>query len=515
MAKGVLVLTVFWACSGDARAQTSAEDVQVSFGFAGEVVADAWNPLRVTLRDVRDAELRLELDVGSLRRGPVVLSYRAPLPGGSGLTTFGDDLYLPSWADFTWTLTTPAGVLAAGDVPRYAADPAPLQLVLTRDPGAGGLYFPPAARVAEVTPSDLPERAAAYDGVESLLVLPDTAPPSPAALVAAAGAGADVLLADGLGSAFGEVSVLLGPDVRRLGAGGLVRLAENSRAGVGAALRASGRLEPDLLTATLIDDALTEPPTGQDGGWLALRLAAYAAAVTLLVRFGGPPGVLAALLLAGTLSLAAWRTRPAEPLLLRSRSLALGAGGLALRTDVKHLFSFPGQAASVPHPARPLATVPDGDAGSRFGTPEPNVTLTATEPESVGTTDYRVGPEHFETDLGAYGSTLLVGRPRLEPAVLGWSDGVLVNGGAEPLTDVFVTWGGDGAPEGAVGTPSRGGRQADIGPEGTLTVAPGNLMPPELYAGLTPFLPPGSAVARGGGTVYVALPETPNPPNPP
>ena len=486
----------------------------MSFGFAGEIVADAWNPLRVTLRDVQDAELSLELDVGSLRRGPVVLSYRAPLPGGPGLTTFEDDLYLPGWVSFAWTLTTPAGVLAEGEVPRYAADPEPLQLVLTRDLGTGGVYFSPAARVAEITPSDLPERAAAYDGVESLLVLPGTAPPEPAALVAAAGAGAEVLLSAGLGPSFAAASALTGIDTRVVGAGALVRLAEEGRAGVGAGLEEAGRLEPDLLAATLVDDALTEPPTGQDGGWLALRLAAYAAAVTLLLRFGGPPGVLAALLLAGTLSLAAWRTRPAEPLLLRSRSLALGAGGLALRTDLEHLFSFPGQAANVPHPARPLATVPREERKPRFGDPEPPTPLTATEPESIGTTDYRVGPERFEIDLGAYGSTLLIGKPRLEPAVLQWSDGVLVNGGTEPLTDVFVTWGGDGTPEGAVGTVGRGGRQADLEPEGTLTVASGNLMPPELYEGLTPFLPPGSAVARGSGTVYVALPE-PNSPNPP
>ncbi len=514
LAKAVLVLTALWACLGNALAQTSAEDAQVAFGFAGEIVADAWNPLRVTLRGVQDAELRLTLDVGSLRRGPVVLSYRAPLPGGPGLTTFEDDLYVPSWVSFAWTLTTPTGVLAEGEIPRYAADPEPLRLVLARNLGAGGAYFSPAARVAEITPSDLPERAAAYDGVESLLVLPGTAPPAPAALVAAAGAGAEVLLGAGLGPSFAAVSALAGTGTRVVGAGALVRL-EESRTGFGAGFGTSGRLEPDLLAATLTGDALTEPPTGQDGGWLALRLAAYAAAATLLLRFGGPPGVLAALLLAGTLSLAAWRTRPAEPLLLRSRSLVLGAGGLALRTDVEHLFSFPGQAAGVPHPARPLATVPRDEREPRFGDPEPPTPLMATETESIGTTDYRVGPERFEIDLGAYGSTLLIGKPRLEPAILQWSDGVLVNGGMEPLTDVFVTWGGDGTLEGAVGTVSRGGRQADLAPEGTLTVASGNLMPPELYEGLTPFLPPGSAVARGGGTVYVALPEEPNPPNPP
>lgn len=481
----------------------------MSFGFAGEIVADAWNPLRVTLRDVENAELVLELDVGSLRRGPVMLRYRAPLPGGPGLTTFEDDVYLPTWVSFNWTLTTPAGRLAEGTVPRYAADPAPLHLVLARELGTGGLYFPPGVRVVEITPSDLPQRAAAYDGVESLLVLPDTAPPEPAALVAAAGAGSDVLLAEGLGSAFAEVLALLGTDMRRLGAGGLVRLAEENRVGVEAALRRSGRLEPDHLTATLVDDALTRAPTGTDGGWLALRLAAYALVVTLLLRFGGVPGVLAALLLAGTLSLAAWRTRPEEPLLLRSRSLALSAGGLALRTDVTHLFSFPGHAANVPYAARPLAMVVTEDTETRFGTPEPSLTPATTEPESVGTTDYRVGPERFEVDLSAYGSALLVGKPRLEPAVLGWSDGVLVNEGTQRLTDVFVTWGGSGRLRGTVGTPSRSGRQANIAPEGTLTVTSGNLMSPPLYAGLTSLLPPGSAVARAGGTVYVALPETP------
>ena len=115
---GTLLCSV--ACSG--AAQGFNEDAVVNFGFAGELVADAWNPLRVTLRDMPPAELVLELDVGTLRRGPVAFRYTAELSGGRGVYTFEDDVYLPAWRAFSWLIRTPDEVLASGTVPRYQAD---------------------------------------------------------------------------------------------------------------------------------------------------------------------------------------------------------------------------------------------------------------------------------------------------------------------------------------------------------------------------------------------------------
>jgi len=496
--KAVYTVTLLWALLGLASGigaaaqnpvQSINEDVAVSFGFAGEVVANAWNPLRVTLRDTQSAELLLELDVGSLRRGPVSFRYTAPLTGGRGLYTFQDDVYLPAWRSFSWLVRTSDGIIASGTVPRYFADPKPLQLVLGPEAEAGKAFFAQGDRVVEITAADLPERAAAYSGVESVLLLPQTVPPPPAALVAAATTGSAVILGGEPGRAYEDVLALAPAGSQRLGAGTLNRIPELNRNSVQRTLRTHQRLAPDTLLTALTGGALTEAPTGQSATWLTLRVGAYAFVLLLLLRFGGGPGVLAALLLAGVLTLAAWRTRPAEPLLLRDRSVVLSGGALGLHTDLHYLFSFPGGAADVLYAAHPLSV--------------------------AEIAEYQAGPENLTVNLPAYGSTLLAGKPRLEPAVLRWNGERVVNESENPLTDVFVTWGAQPAGLGrtdtgsAIGTVSRSGQQNGIGPGEALTVAAGSLTLPEFYADLAPLLPPGSVVARNGGTVYVLLPRAP------
>ena len=482
---GTLLCSV--ACSG--AAQGFNEDAVVNFGFAGELVADAWNPLRVTLRDMPPAELVLELDVGTLRRGPVAFRYTAELSGGRGVYTFEDDVYLPAWRAFSWLIRTPDEVLASGTVPRYQADTAPLNLVQGREAGAGTRFFEEGARVVDVTAADLPERAAAYNGVESVLLLPQTAPPPPAAVAAAATAGSTVMLGGQLGAAYSDVSALVPSTNTPLGTGTLSRLAEVNRTLVQKAVQRAlqtHELAPDTLAATLTSDDLTRAPTGQSSAWLALRVGAYALVLLLLLRFGGGPGVVAALLLAGLLSLAAWRTRPAEPLLLRDRSLVLSRGALGLRTNLHYLFSFPGGAADVPYAAHPLPV--------------------------TGVSSYGSGPESTGVTLPTYGSALLVGKPHLESAVLRWDGEKVLNNGENPVTDVFVTWGGNAASGAApqIGTVSRSGQQPAIAPGETLSVESGSLTLPEIYRDLGPELPPGSVLARDGGTVYVLLPEPTN-----
>lgn len=452
---------------GEAAAGEAAEDVAVSFGFAGEIVADAWNPLRVTLRDLEDAELVLELDVGTLRSGPRELHYTAQLPGGQGLYTFEDDVYLPSWQSFSWLVRTPERVLASGAVERRRVNDAPVQLALAREVGAGNRFFGEASRVVDVVADTLPERAAAYDGVSSVLVLPGDLPPAPGALVAAATAGSRVLLIGELGSSYNELLALVPSGAQRLGAGWLARVGEADRAAVQRGLSERPRLAQRTLVTTLIGDELTEAPEQLPVMWLLAGLGAYALLAALLLRWGGAPGLLAALLLAAIVALGAGQLRPREPLLTRSRSLHLSAGELALTTDLETLFSFPAQRARVDRAAHPLP-------------------ITAA-------TSWAVGREHFELDLGAYSSVVLAGRPHLAPAVFGWQGERLVNRSGGPLGDVFV---------------SGRGQQPPLTADGTLEPTSGNLLPQDLYAELAPLLPDGSALARSGGAIFVALPET-------
>ncbi len=463
---GFFLLSLNGALS-QAETGEAAEDVAVQFGFADEIVADAWNPLRVTLRDLESAELVLELDVGTLRGGLRVLRYTAPLAGGQGLYTFEDDIYLPTWRTFSWLVRTPERVLASGTVERRRVDNAPLHLVLAPEIGAGGRFFGEAARVVEVAAADLPERAAAYSGVRSVLALPGAAPPTTGALVSAATAGSTVLLVGALGGAYNEISALVPPPGGRLGAGWLGRTNSTRRA-VQRALSAHPKPVPDTLLATLVSEDLTRTPEHLAVSWLLMGLGGYTLVTLALLRFGGAPGLLAALLLAAILGTSAARLRPAEPLLTRSRSLSLGAGGLALETELEAIFSFPAERAKVAHAAHPLP-------------------VTAARA-------WTTGPERFSTELDAYESIVLAGRPRLAPAVFGWQGNALLNETETALGDVFVV--GDG-------------RQAPIPVGETVTPESGNLLPQALYAGLAPLLPDGSALARSGGRIYVALPELP------
>ncbi len=453
-----------------AQAGAAAEDVVVRFGFAGQIVADAWNPLHVTLRDQGSAELVLELDVGDLRGGPRLLRYTAPLVGGDGLYTFEDDVYLPSWRAFSWLIRTPERVLASGSVERRFVDADPLQLVMSREISTGTRFFTEDARVVDVTAADLPERAAAYSGVESLLVFDGGAPPAAGALVAGATAGSTVLLVGALGASHNAVMALVPGAGERLGAGWLGR-AEATKGAVQRELSAHPRRVPSALTEALIDDDLSRTPEHLSTTWLLAGVGGYALLVLLLLRFGGAPGVLAALLLAALLGAGAAQLRPAEPLLTRNRSLSLGAGGLALSTPLEALFSFPAQRAESPRAAYPVPL--------------------------AETPTWEVGPDSFSTDLGAYESIVLVGRPHLEAAPFSWQGAALRNKTGQALGDVFIT------PDGQIG-----GQQTAVPADGTLEPSRGNLVPPPLYAELVPLLPPGTALARAGGGVYVALPES-------
>src|SRR5690606_10472096 len=97
-----------------AAGPAGAQQVEFELRHSQQVVAGAWNPVRLVLRDQRDVLLEIRLDQGSLQTGERVVTYRAPLAGGSGLSSFEDDLFVPAWRSLTWTVRAGGRTLASG-----------------------------------------------------------------------------------------------------------------------------------------------------------------------------------------------------------------------------------------------------------------------------------------------------------------------------------------------------------------------------------------------------------------
>lgn len=451
------VVALLWALCG-AFGQNG--DVQVTLGFSGEVVANAWNPLRVSLRDQSAAEFVLELDQGNLRDGEQLVRYQAPLAGGSGLYVFEDDLYVPAWRRLTWAIRTQDSVLASGSVDRRRVDPRPLHLLdVAVSPQRVDVAGSEEARVVDVQTDTLPERSSAYAGVETLHVGGDT---SVQTVAAAAAAGTTVFLAEPLSEA---LRALAPNRAQRLGSGWLVRLdSETSDSRIDPHVDPP-RLERSALLAALLSPEMQRAPVSVSQQVIFIGASLYALAALLVVRFGRVPGLFAALSMALLFAAGAWGyLRPSSATLTRSRSVTLSSGGLAQTLALRTLFSLPEGTRQLSLSAHPLEL-----------------------------TSWQVEPGRLRFTMPRWSAATLALAPRLETASFYWENETLVNSGSAPLGDVFV-----------IGL----GQQPDLAPDTSLTVTMRDSLPPSAYTPLLPHLPRGSALGRDGGRIYVALPRS-------
>ena len=444
----------------------------------------------------------IEVDQGGLREGSRVVRYRAPLPAGGGMSVFEDDVYLPPrWRSLAWAVRSGEITLASGSFdPRVALSPLPLQLVSADKMGGWRALFGGDARVVEVA-GNLPERAAAYDGVETLLLDGTAAAPRPQALLAAAAGGVKVLLAGPLPQSFEPLSALAPLPAQRVGSGWLVRGGAGAEAGVEAGIEAVGAtlasldlIDAPALARALLTPDLLEPPDSAPTRPLLFGLAGYLLVTFLLIRFGGTPGLLTALAVVPLASLAAWGyARPSSASPVRSRSLSIGADGLAYAAEVRTLFRFAGGEVTGPADARLVDTdiLQDVNPVSEAL----RDVLQGVSPSSDVGTMYERTPEGLRFTLPRWSAAALLLAPKLEPARLSLRDDSLVNAGADTLVDVYV-----------IGS----GVQEDVPPDSTHPLRAGAEDTRELplvYRELLPRLPEGSAVARQGGRIFVALPE--------
>jgi len=460
LALGMCLAAVF---SLAPQAAAQAGGGRVELGLGGHLVVGAWNPLQVTVRDAAPSVLRLRIDEGSLLEGPRIVRYSASVPGGSGVTVFQDDLYLPAFRSLSWTLASGRTVLASGSLGPGDADPRPLQIVLSASPGSWRGAFAADARIVDVAASDLPARAAAFDGVQTLLLDGSAAAPRAASIAAAAAGGVQVMLAGALPASQASFARLAGSGAARLGAGVVERVAADP-ADVRARLAAWRPQDRSALVQALASERLVQPPATPGQPLVLALAAAYALLALLGLRFGGTPGLAAGLVLAIVVSLAGWRLlRPPSPELSASRTVVLGGGELALALQVEERLTLPSRVASLPGAGHPLSGLP-----------------------------YTVDDGVTHVELPRWNAVAVAARPMLRPAALRFEDGRLANAGAGLLRDVYVLGLGR-QPDLAAGA----SRRPEPGEEGGL---------PPVLARLSSLLPAGTALALAPEVVWVALP---------
>jgi hypothetical protein len=459
------VVAVAWVL-GSALAQP-ARLAALELGFGGALVADAWNPLRLTLRDVGPVDLEIVIDQGSLREGNLPLVYRARVPGGSGLSVFDDEVYVPMWRSLTWTARAGATIVASGSIPRSDGDRRPIDLVVTESPGPWRSRLGDGARVVDLPAERLVARSAAYDGIRSVIVAGDGEGPRPDALVSAAAAGAVVILSEA--AALAPTLAALAPDApdawRRVGAGWI---ASEAALDPGPAVLEAVRTDHAATVSAFAAVDRLQIPSSTPSITLLFGAAAYALAVLIVLRFGGAPGIVAASALAVAASLVAWTSlRPASPTLSVSRDIVIGGAGLGQRWRLHDILSLPAADVRLDGAARPVRAMP-----------------------------LETGPDGTMVSLARWRSQQLLERPRVTDVWLRWAaDGTLVNDGPRPLTQVQVK-GGESYGTVAPGAAASGVTRDPL-PASTLARA------------LLDVVAAGMAIANDGSTWFVTLANDP------
>ncbi len=328
---------------------------EVELGFRGAPVADAWNPVRLLLRDVGDGRFTLIVDQGSLRQGALPWTVVLPVRGGGGVRTVDVDLYLPTWRTLRWTVEAGGAILASGSLARADADRRPVDLVVSSRPGDVASALP--GRVLDVGAADLPARAAAYDGVRSVWIDGSAPRPGLASLAAAAAAGAVVVVQ---GDAQDDPE-LVGLRAAAAASGGWWAV------GAGGwwfgdpptdVELTAGRLDLTALATAFAAVAGVALPPSPPPTSVALVAAAYVLLIAVAWRIGGRVGVVTwvwVMLAAITLGVTSWR--PDHPTEVEVRDLRVGAGGLAVQQRAYDLLTLPAGPVSVPAVARPAAPV--------------------------------------------------------------------------------------------------------------------------------------------------------------
>lgn len=447
---------VAWLVWGVTHAATGP--VEFTIGVANQVVAGAWNPVSVVTRDLPQSTLTMVIDVGTLKDGEVPVVITHELRGGGGVNHLETDLYVPPFRSLAWRVATSSRVVASGSLGSRESDARPLVLAVSERMNAAQANAVreawPAARLVEVVPSDLPFTPAAYGGVSAVVVAHRAVPVE--ALVAAAVAGAQVVITEAAGQVAPGVADLLGEaGTTNLGAGLLTYSFPGQAAGDQPLWPQSGE-----LLATVLAQPLVVGPRPTALSAVLVGAVAYAVLLLALLRFGGVQGLLAGILVVGLVGAGAWlAVRPPAAQYRSSIAVGVVGGPLALIQEAVEALTLPPAALEF---AAGASTVPQ-------------------QPYSADDTGVRV-------PTAAWRSALVMLPPRAVSAPFSVAGSTITNRSARSLHGTYV-----------IGL----GAQNDVAPNELAALTPGELeaFPPHLaaiYAGLTPLLPHGTLITSSG-----------------
>ena len=274
-----------------ARAQQGSQTT-VEIGVGGNIVVDAWNPLRLVTRDVpAGTRLHLTFDQGSLRQGAIPLEVELTVPGGAGIGVVDSLFYVSSFNSIGWALRGPEAVLASGSLAGRDQDTRPLDLVLSREPGRYLTAFGAGTRVIDIAAAALPIEVAAYDGVRTLIIDGTTTAPRLEAVAAAAAAGTVVVLHGDLPPSHRELHLLVAdassagvPSRTALGAG-VVLTSRGAPSDAVAAALSHVAVDRAALVRVLAAQQLVERPGGPSQGLVLVAAGVFSLLALVMMRW--------------------------------------------------------------------------------------------------------------------------------------------------------------------------------------------------------------------------------------
>ena len=425
---------------------------KLEIGFDGNIVANRWNPIKLTTRDQAAATLSISIDRGNLRIGSLPISYSFDIPQSYGIATFEEDIFIPKWQSFSWKLQSSEAVLASGSIDRRFANPQSLSLLISANPTKwlSGL----AGRVAAVPSNVLTKRLASYDGISTIIIDGTAAAPRPDRLVAATSAGVTTVLMSPLPASHQSLTAIVPTGMQKIGAGLITRHAENEK------LTIFHRDFKKVLAAYIENSKISVPSTRQQGP-IFIALIVFALLIVILMWMGNKAAVMTSFSISILAIILVFNYLiPREKELQQQQSLYINSGELAKEIPVSSIFSLAGGESSINNNAYVL------------------------EPKQF---NYQNGST-FVT-LKRWSRVTMIHKPRLAKALLLYDGAYLENRSKQVLRDVYIK--GIGFVE-------------DLKPGKYLITKQEDRRLPDLYRGIVSGLEPNTVIAHYGNNLLLA-----------